>query len=78
MTTENHPARTLPDQPAANSGGAVGFLLGCLAGIALTLLIAAQPGLNAYATPLSVMIGACVLGTLGGVAVGAIRDAFAR
>jgi hypothetical protein len=78
MTTDPHHTRTLPDQPAANSGGAVGFIIGCLAGIALALSIMAQPWLNEYATPLAAMIGACVLGTTGGVIVGALRDVYAR
>jgi ABC-type uncharacterized transport system permease subunit len=74
MTTEHRAPQTMPDQPAANSGAAVGFVLGGFVGIALALAVANQPWLNAYATPMQSVVGGCVAGTICGAIIGALRD----
>lgn len=76
MTPDTTSPRSVPDQPAANSGGAVGFVAGGLAGIALALAATVEPWLTAYATPLQSVLGGCAFGTFCGVVVGGLRDQF--
>jgi ABC-type uncharacterized transport system permease subunit len=74
MTAEHHTPQSMPDQPAANSGAAVGFLVGGFVGIALALTVASQPWLSAYASPAQSVGGACAAGTICGAIIGALRD----
>jgi ABC-type nitrate/sulfonate/bicarbonate transport system permease component len=76
MATEWPHSKTFPDQPASNSGAAVGFIIGGVVGIALALTLAAEPWLAAYPTPVVSIIGGCVAGMLCGSIIGAFRDAY--
>jgi ABC-type nitrate/sulfonate/bicarbonate transport system permease component len=76
MATEWPHSKTFPDQPASNSGAALGLIAGGVVGIALALTHAAEPWLNAYPTPAVSIIGGCALGMACGGIIGAVRDAY--
>ena len=75
MTTERPHVKIFPAQPASNSGGAVGFIVGGLAGLALASAVSFEPW---FGSPAASLVGGCVLGTLCGVFVGGLRDASQR
>lgn len=74
MTAQSTPKRTFPDQPAANSGAAVGCLLGTAAGLMVLTAMPAMPSLAETMTPLQAIAAASLAGTIGGTFLGWLRD----
>jgi hypothetical protein len=71
MTTEQDSPRIIPDQPAANSGAAVGFVFG---GIALAMAPQVRLLTGSFASPAELVGYNAMLGTVGGLIIGAMRD----
>ncbi len=71
MTTQNHPTKTFPQQPAWNSGAAIGAILGLAAGVVtppnITLLsVVAGARYIAVAHVLAFMVIGTMVGGLMG------------
>jgi hypothetical protein len=74
MTTEQDSPRIIPDQPAANSGAAVGFVFGAFCGIALAMAPQVRLLTGSFASPAELVGYNAMLGTVGGLIIGAMRD----
>lgn len=74
MTTERNSPHIIPDQPAANSGAALGFVIGALCGIALAMVPQVQLWTRSFTSPAELVGYIVVLGTICGLVIGAIRD----
>lgn len=74
MTAQPTPPLTFPDQPAANSGAAVGCLFGTAVGLVLVAAMPAIPSVAETATPLQAITAASLAGMMGGAFLGWLRD----
>lgn len=74
MTTEQNSPRIIPDQPAANSGAAVGFVFGAFCGIALAMVPQLRLLTEPFASPAELIEYNVMLGTVCGLIIGAMRD----
>lgn len=74
MTLQSQTQRTFPDQPAANSAGAVGVIIGTLLGGMVAASLPSMPAIEAMMTSQQALVAGCLGGTVVGVAVGFLRD----
>lgn len=78
MTLQLQPRQTFPDQPAANSGGAVGFVLGTLVGGLVAAAVPFFPAIETLMTSRQAFFASYMGGTLSGAVVGFVRDLMSR